>query len=93
LGEYIKYQFTFSKNLQLNNILSDLGINILENTISADQFEVWKHTQLLMDVTKGRGASFSLEILLGLRFVVKSRCFTTGAITQLTPVVCGLPPR
>jgi uncharacterized protein (DUF779 family) len=61
--------------------------------MSADQFEVWKHTQLLIDITKGRGASFSLEIPLGLRFVVKSRCFTTGEIKQLTPVVCGLPPQ
>jgi uncharacterized protein len=40
--------------------------------ISAFQFEYWKHTQLELDITKGRGASFSLEIPLGLRFIIKS---------------------
>lgn len=44
--------------------------------MSAFQYEYWKHTQLELDVTKGRGASFSLEIPLGLRFVIKSRLFT-----------------
>ncbi len=41
-----------------------------------DQFEFWQHTELTIDVTPGRGASFSLEIPLGLRFVTKSRVFT-----------------
>ncbi len=44
--------------------------------MSRDQFEYWKHTRLTVDVVKGRGASFSLEIPLGLRFVIKSRLFT-----------------
>ena len=44
--------------------------------MSKDQFEFWQHTELTIDVTKGRGASFSLEIPLGLRFVTKSRVFT-----------------
>lgn len=52
----------------------------------AFQFEFWKHTQLEIDVTKGRGASFSLEIPLGLRFVVKSRIFTDAEIAALEPV-------
>ena len=41
-----------------------------------DQFEFWQHTELTIDVVPGRGASFSLEIPLGLRFVTKSRVFT-----------------
>jgi uncharacterized protein len=41
-----------------------------------DQFEFWQHTELTIDVCAGRGASFSLEIPLGLRFVTKSRVFT-----------------
>ncbi|MFN8356019.1 MAG: DUF779 domain-containing protein [Spirosomataceae bacterium] len=41
--------------------------------MAKDQFEYWKHTHLTLDVVKGRGASFSLEIPLGLRFVIKSR--------------------
>lgn len=40
--------------------------------MSAFQYEYWKHTHLEIDVVKGRGASFSLEIPLGLRFIVKS---------------------
>jgi uncharacterized protein len=41
-----------------------------------DQFEYWKHTQLTLDVTPGRGSSFSLEIPLGVRFFIRSRIFT-----------------
>lgn len=41
--------------------------------ISADQFEYWKHTQLIIDVTPGRGSSFSLEIPLGVRFLMRSQ--------------------
>jgi uncharacterized protein (DUF779 family) len=44
--------------------------------MAKDQFEYWKHTELTIDVVEGRGASFSLEIPLGLRFVTKSRVFT-----------------
>lgn len=44
--------------------------------MSKDQYEYWKHTHLTLDVTPGRGASFSLEIPLGLRFVIKSRLQT-----------------
>lgn len=44
--------------------------------MSKDQFEYWKHTQLTIDVTNGRGSSFSLEIPMGKRFIVKSRLYT-----------------
>ncbi|KAA0988837.1 DUF779 domain-containing protein [Dyadobacter aurulentus] len=44
--------------------------------MSRDQFEYWKHTQLTIDVTSGRGSSFSLEIPLGIRFITKSRLYT-----------------
>ncbi len=53
--------------------------------MSQDQFEYWKHTQLEIDVTKGRGASFSLEIPLGLRFFIKSRIFGDDEMSQLVP--------
>jgi len=43
--------------------------------IAKDQFEFWKHTELTIDVVPGRGASFSLEIPLGVRFVTKSKVF------------------
>ena len=44
--------------------------------MARDQYEYWKHTELTLDVTEGRGASFSLEIPLGLRFIIHSRLFT-----------------
>jgi len=44
--------------------------------MAKDQFEFWKHTELTIDVTAGRGASFSLEIPLGVRFVTKSKVFS-----------------
>ena len=53
--------------------------------MSKDQFEYWKHTQLLIDITPGRGSSFSLEIPLGLRFMVHSRLFTESELANLTP--------
>ncbi|WP_026935360.1 DUF779 domain-containing protein [Christiangramia echinicola] len=57
--------------------------------MSKDQFEYWKHTHLLVDVTKGRGSSFSLEIPLGLRFVIKSRLFQPQEREDLQPVRYG----
>ena len=51
--------------------------------MSKDQYEYWKHTQLTIDVIKGRGASFSLETPLGVRFVVKSRLFTEEELHKL----------
>ncbi|MDO6821390.1 DUF779 domain-containing protein [Zobellia sp. 1_MG-2023] len=54
--------------------------------MSKDQFEYWKHTQLTIAVTQGRGASFSLEIPLGVRFVIKSRLFTEEETLDLEPV-------
>ena len=39
--------------------------------MNQDQFEYWKHTHLTIDLTEGRGSSFSLEIPLGLRFIIK----------------------
>ncbi len=41
--------------------------------MAAFQYKYWEHTHLILDVVKGRGSSFSLEIPLGLRFVTRSR--------------------
>lgn len=57
--------------------------------MNADQFEFWKHTQLIIDVTQGRGASFSIEIPLGVRFLTKSRIFTDDEIDRLDDVING----
>ena len=44
--------------------------------IGSAQFELWKHTQLVLDVVPGRGAGFSLESPTGKRFLTRSRVFT-----------------
>lgn len=55
-------------------LLGELGgVNFYMNK---DQFDYWKHTHLTVDITAGRGASFSLEIPLGLRFLIHSRLLT-----------------
>ncbi|OLY93974.1 hypothetical protein SAMN05444008_12539 [Cnuella takakiae] len=51
--------------------------------MNKDQWEYWKHTQLILDVTPGRGSSFSLEIPLGVRFLTRSRVFTETELEQL----------
>ena len=56
------------------------GVNYYMNQ---DQFEYWKHTHLTVDVTPGRGSSFSLEIPLGLRFIIHSRLLTEEENTAL----------
>jgi len=57
--------------------------------MAKDQFEFWQHTELTIDVVEGRGASFSLEIPLGVRFVTKSRVFTYEESQNLTPTHAG----
>lgn len=57
--------------------------------MSEDQFEYWRHTHLTVDVTPGRGASFSLEIPLGVRFVIRSRLFEPDEEAVLPPVRHG----
>ena len=43
--------------------------------MDADQFDYWKHTQLIIDVVPGRGHGFTLEAPEGLRFLTRSRVF------------------
>lgn len=69
---------------------SDVMLGIIDDCefwMSKDQFEYWKFTQLTIDVTKGRGSSFSLEIPLGIRFIIKSRIFTDEELDELVPLV------
>ncbi len=58
---------------------SDILLGQLEGVnyyMNQDQFEYWKHTHLTIDVTEGRGSSFSLEIPLSVRFIIQSRLLT-----------------
>ena len=54
--------------------------------MGADQFEYWKHTQLILSVTRGRGSSFSIEIPLGVRFYIESKLFTDIETENLEPL-------
>ncbi|KSV91608.1 hypothetical protein N181_08510 [Sinorhizobium fredii USDA 205] len=54
--------------------------------ISASQYEVWKHTQLIIDVVPGRGGMFSLDNGREKRFLTRSRLFGGGE-------ACAVPPR
>ena len=54
--------------------------------MAKDQFEYWQHTQLTIDVTNGRGSSFSLEIPLGKRFIVQSKLYTDKESASLEPL-------
>jgi uncharacterized protein len=56
------------------------GVNYYMNK---DQFEYWKHTHLTVDIVEGRGSSFSLEIPLGVRFIIRSRLLTDEEMQYL----------
>ncbi|MEX2165771.1 MAG: DUF779 domain-containing protein [Methyloceanibacter sp.] len=51
--------------------------------MDADQFDYWKHTQLIIDVVPGRGSGFSLEAPEGVRFLTRSRVFTDAEADAL----------
>jgi uncharacterized protein len=59
--------------------------------ISGPQYEVWRHTQLVIDVVPGRGGGFSLEAPEGVRFLSRGRVFTDEEQAQLRaePVITG----
>ena len=59
--------------------------------INGDQFQLWKHTQLILDVVKGRGAGFSLEAPEGVRFLSRSRAFSDdeNALLEASPPKVG----
>lgn len=44
--------------------------------MNSEQFEYWKHTQLIIDVVDGNGGMFSLDNGTGKRFLTRSRLFT-----------------
>lgn len=54
--------------------------------MAKDQFEYWKHMQLTLDVKEGRGSSFSIEIPLGVRFLIKSKLFSEEELEDLKEI-------
>jgi uncharacterized protein len=70
----------------------DVLLGWLEGTpfyIGGQQYEVWKHTQLLIDVVPGCGSGFSLEAPLGVRFLTRSRMFNQRERTWLEACSTG----
>jgi uncharacterized protein (DUF779 family) len=68
---------------------SDICLGEIEGCefwMSKDQFEYWQHTQLNINITEGRGTSFSLDIPMGLRFLTESRMFTEAETADLNPL-------
>jgi uncharacterized protein (DUF779 family) len=51
--------------------------------IGAAQFELWRHTQLIIDVVPGRGAGFSVEAPEGVRFLTRGRVFSEAELASL----------
>ena len=66
--------------------LGDLDLGAGETVpvwMSKEQFEYWRHTHLTIDVVPGRGAGFSLEAPLGVRFLLRSRLLTDQEVAAL----------
>ena len=57
--------------------------------IASDQFTYFRNMHITIDVTEGRGSSFSLEIPLGLRFLTVSRLFTEEELANLEEAQVG----
>ena len=69
-----------SRNIKMGEICG------CEFFIDKDQFEYFKHSQIIIDVKEEKAAfgnSFSLEIDLGYQFITKSRIFTDEEYKQL----------
>jgi uncharacterized protein (DUF779 family) len=71
--------------LEVGQVPADLpgGVDAVPVWISGPQFEVWKHTQLVLDVVPGRGSGFSLEAPEGMRFLSRARAFAQAEIDAL----------
>lgn len=66
--------------------LNDVKLGEIDDVpvyISGSQFEVWSHTQLILDVVPGRGGMFSLDNGREKRFLTRSKIFTDAEIALL----------
>ncbi|RKQ34186.1 DUF779 domain-containing protein [Kocuria tytonis] len=57
----------------------------VEFWISAEQFEVWRRTRLVIDAVPGRGSGFSMESPTGKRFLTRSELCAVARGTGATP--------
>lgn len=69
----------------------DVGPRGVPVWISGPQYQVWKHTQLVIDVVPGRGGGFSLEAPEGMRFLARGRVFSDVEQASLrdAPAITG----
>ncbi len=57
--------------------------------MSPEQFQYYENCHTTIDVVPGRGASFSLEIPLGVRFLIRSRLLTEAELANSRPLSVG----
>jgi len=76
-------------DIQLGEINVDGIAQPIKFYMSYEQFEVWAHTHLTIDVVPGRGSGFSMESPEGVRFLTRSRIFTDAEWLDLEPVQTG----
>ncbi|GAB3492852.1 DUF779 domain-containing protein [Flexivirga lutea] len=67
-GEYRLGQ----RDVHLGDLAIGDGYDCVPVYISGEQFEVWRHTELTIDLVPGRGSGFSLEGPTGYRFLTRS---------------------
>jgi uncharacterized protein (DUF779 family) len=72
LGEFV----TGDSDVHLGDLRIAEDVAGVPVWMSKAQFEYWQHTHLTIDVVPGRGAGFSLEAPLGVRFMIRSRLMT-----------------
>ena len=71
---------------------SDVCLGEIDGTkvwIAGPPFDVWKETQLILDVVPGRGGVFSLDNGRERRFLTRARIFTAAELAALEPVTTG----
>ncbi|GAA3862020.1 DUF779 domain-containing protein [Celeribacter arenosi] len=64
----------------------DVQLGVIDGAdfwMSGAQFEVWKHTQIILASAPGSGAAFSLDNGGSERFVIQSRVFSDAEMDQL----------
>lgn len=67
-GEYRLGQ----RDVHLGDLPIGEGYDPVPVYISGEQYAVWRHTELTIDLVPGRGAGFSLEGPTGYRFLTRS---------------------
>lgn len=78
-------------------LLGDLDVQLgqiggMPFYISGSQFELWKHTDLIIDVVKGRGGMFSLDNGRELRFLTRSTVCSFEASSPTNSFSVDLAP-